>query len=87
MKLESQQSYISNPQFSGGVAITGSTGTSFQEGFGFIAGGLYVGQVGDLTVRTADGSILTFTSASGFIPGLIVAVSGSSTAGNIIALK
>jgi hypothetical protein len=31
--------------------------------------------------------VLTFVSASGFIPGLIAAVSGSTTAQNIIALK
>jgi hypothetical protein len=30
---------------------------------------------------------LTFVSASGFIPGLISAVSSSSTAGSIIGLK
>jgi hypothetical protein len=87
MKLESQQSYISNPQFSGGVAVQGTSGTEFQTGFGFIAGGLYVGEVGNLVVRTADGSILTFVSASGFIPGLITAVSGSTTANSIVALK
>lgn len=87
MKLESQQSVITNPQFTGGVQVYGVTGSSWQEGFGFIAGGLYVGQVGNLTVRTYDGSVLTFVSASGFIPGLIVAVSGSTTADSIIALK
>lgn len=87
MKLEAQNSYITNPQFTGGVEIFGVTGSAFQTGFGFIAGGLYVGQLGDLTVRTQDGSILTFVSASGFIPGLIAAVSASSTAANIIALK
>jgi len=87
MKLESQQSYVSNPQFSGGVQVFGVSGSAFVTGFGFIAGGLYVGQQGDLTVRTADGSILTFVSASGFIPGLITAVSGSTTAASIIALK
>jgi len=87
MKLETQNSYITNPQFVGGVEIFGVTGSAFQTGFGFVAGGLYVGQLGNLTVRTQDGSILTFVSASGFIPGLIAAVSASSTAANIIALK
>jgi hypothetical protein len=87
MKIESMQSYVTNPQFSGGIPVTGSVGTSWTNGFGFIAGGLYVGQTGDLTVRTVDGSVLTFVSASGFIPGLIVAVSGSTTAASIVALK
>jgi hypothetical protein len=40
-----------------------------------------------LVVKTVDGSVLTFVSASGFIPGLIAAVSASSTAGSIIALR
>ena len=40
-----------------------------------------------LVVKTVDGSVLTFVSASGFIPGLITAVSASSTAGSIIGLK
>lgn len=87
MKLESQNSYITNPQFTGGSPVIGVNGAEFQTGFGYIAGGLYVGEVGNLVVRTQDGSILTFVSASGFIPGLIAAVSGSTTAGSIIALK
>lgn len=91
MKLETQQSYISNPQFVGGVAVTptgsvvGVTPTNPQ--FGFVAGGVYVGGQGNLVVKTYDSSILTFVSASGFIPGIITAVSSSSTATNIIALK
>jgi hypothetical protein len=52
-----------------------------------VAGGLYVGGQGNLVVRTEDASVLTFVSASGFIPGLISAVSSSSTATNIIALR
>jgi hypothetical protein len=87
MKLESQNSYITNPQFTGGAPVFGVTGSAWETGFGFIAGGLYVGEIGDLVVRTQDGSILTFVSASGFIPGLIAAVSGSTTAGSIVALK
>jgi hypothetical protein len=93
MKLENQQSYINNPQFSGGVAVapTGSSAfdafNSNNPQFGFVAGGLYVGGQGNLVVKTYDSSVLTFVSASGFIPGLIAAVSSSSTATNIIALK
>lgn len=87
MKLEAQNSYITNPQFTGGEPVFGTTGSGWTDGFGYVAGGLYVGEVGNLVVRTADGSILTFVSASGFIPGLISAVSGSTTAGSIIALK
>jgi hypothetical protein len=86
-KIENQQNYITNPQFTGGQRVFGVTGSAWENGFGFLAGGLYVGEVGNLVVRTEDGSVLTFVSASGFIPGLITAVSGSTTAGSIIALK
>ena len=93
MKLENQQSYITNAQFSGGVAVipTGSSAfnafNSNNPQFGFVAGGLYVGGQGNLVVKTFDSSVITFVSASGFIPGLVAAVSSSSTATNIIALK
>jgi hypothetical protein len=93
MKLENQQSYINNPQFSGGVSVTPTGSSAFNvfnsnnPQFGFVAGGLYVGGQGNLVVKTYDSSVLTFVSASGFIPGLIAAVSSSSTATNIIALK
>ena len=86
-KLQNQQSYVTNAQFSGAEEIFGVTGSSWENGFGYIAGGLYVGEVGNITVRTVDGSVVTFVSASGFIPGLITAVSGSTTAGSIVALK
>ena len=93
MKLETQNSYITNPQFVGGVAVTPISGSAFASAnaeapqFGFVAGGLYVGTIGNLVVKTYDQSVLTFATASGFIPGIITAVSASSTAGNIIALK
>jgi hypothetical protein len=93
MKLETQSSYIANPQFVGGATVVPISGSAFDEvtpdnpQFGFVAGGLYVGTVGTLEVKSYDGSILTFVSASGFIPGIITAVSGSSTAQNIVALK
>ena len=93
MKLETQNSYITNPQFVGGVAVTAISGSAFASAsaenpqFGFVAGGLYVGTIGNLVVKTYDQSVLTFATASGFIPGIITAVSASSTAGNIIALK
>jgi hypothetical protein len=93
MKLETQNSYITNPQFVGGVAVTLISGSAFESAsaenpqFGFVAGGLYVGNTGDLVVKTYDQSVLTFTSASGFIPGIVCAVSSSSTARNIIALR
>ena len=85
-KLFNQQAYVENGQFSGGQNITLTTGSAFLNATGSY-GGLYVGLVGNLTVKTVDGSVLTFVSASGFIPGLIAAVSASSTAGSIIALK
>jgi hypothetical protein len=93
MKLETQNSYITNPQFVGGAAVAPISGSAFASAssenpqFGFVAGGLYVGKQGDLVVRTWDSSVLTFTSASGFVPGIFTAVSSSSTAQNIIALK
>jgi hypothetical protein len=93
MKLESQQNYVTNPQFVGGVAVTPVSGSAFVSAsdanpqFGFTAGGLYVGVIGSLTVKTYDNSVLTFSSASGFIPGIITAVSASSTADKIIALR
>ena len=93
MKLETQQSYVTNPQFIGGVnviPVSGSTFNNYNQAnpqFGFTAGGMYVGQIGDLVIKTYDNSVLTFVSASGFIPGIVTAVSASSTCGNIIALK
>jgi hypothetical protein len=93
MKLETQNSYVTNPQFVGGVAVSPISGSTFESAssdnpqFGFVAGGLYVGSVGDMTVKTYDGSILNFVEVSGFVPGIITAVSASSTAQNIIALK
>jgi len=93
MKLENQQSYITNAQFSGGEVVTPQGSEAFDgfngnnPQFGFVAGGLYVGGQGNLVVKTFDNSVLTFVSASGFVPGLIAAVSSSSTATNIIALK
>jgi hypothetical protein len=93
MKLETQNSYITNPQFVGGVAVTPISGSAFASAsaenpqFGFNAGGLYVGQLGSLVVKTWDQSVLTLVSASGFIPGIVCAVSASSTAASIIALK
>ena len=93
MKLETQESYITNPQFVGGTLVTPVSGSAFNSAnesnpqFGFVAGGLYVGQIGNLVVKTYDSSVITFVSASGFIPGIVCAVSSSSTAASIIALK
>jgi hypothetical protein len=93
MKLETQQSYVTNPQFVGGVAVIPTGSAAFASAsdanpqFGFTAGGLYVGQIGNLVIKTYDNSVITLVSASGFIPGIITAVSSSSTAASIIALK
>ena len=93
MKIENQQSYAENGMFSGGVSVTPTGSSAFNAfngdnpQFGFVAGGMYVGSIGNLVVRTVDGSVITFVSASGFVPGLIAAVSSSSTATNIVALK
>jgi hypothetical protein len=93
MKLETQNSYITNPQFVGGVTATFISGAAFNSAsaqtpqFGFVAGGLYVGNTGTLVAKTWDGSVVTLVSASGFIPGIFTAVSASSTANNIVALR
>lgn len=84
--ISNQKGYIENGQFTGGEAIPLTTGSAFADASGSY-GGLYVGLTGNLTVKTVDGSVLTFVSASGFIPGLISAVSASSTAGSIIGLR
>jgi hypothetical protein len=93
MKIENQQSYIENGMFSGAETVT-PVGPGTFEGynannpqFGFVAGGLYVGQIGNLTLKMVDGSVVEFVSASGFIPGFVSAVSSSSTADYIVALK
>jgi hypothetical protein len=83
-KILNQASYVENGQFSGGQTITGSNPIG---SLPFTAGGLYVGEVGNLVVKTVDNSIITFVSASGFIPGIITAVSSSSTAASIVALR
>lgn len=85
-KLFNQQAFVENGQFSGGTTVVATSGATFLNASGSF-GGLYVGEVGSLVVKTVDGSVLTFVSASGFIPGLISAVSSSSTAASIIALK
>jgi hypothetical protein len=93
MKLETQNSYITNPQFVGGAAVTPISGSTFASAssenpqFGFVAGGLYVGNTGTLVAKTWDGSVLTLVSASGFLPGIFTAVSSSSTANNVVALR
>jgi len=79
-----QNGYVENGQFDGGLAVTGSDPIG---SLPFLAGGLYIGQTGNLVAKTIDGSVLTFVSASGFIPGIFTAVSSSTTAGAIIALK
>lgn len=92
-KIINQQNFVENGQFSGGAAVTPTSGSTFVSAsfsnpqFGFVAGGLYVGGVGNLVVKTIDGSVLSFQNAFGFVPGLITAVSASTTATNIVALK
>lgn len=78
-----QRGYVENGQFAGGQNVTGSLSGTLP----FVAGGLYVGEVGTLVATTIDGSLITFVSASGFIPGIFTAISSSTTAGSIVALK
>jgi hypothetical protein len=81
--LTNQLGFVTNPQFSGGEAVTPLSGSSFAyENRGY--GGIYVGTPGTLVVKTINGNVITLVSASGFIPGLIGAVSSSSTAADII---
>ena len=93
MKLETQNSYITNPQFVGGVAVAPISGSAFASAsaqnpqFGFVAGGIYIGNTGTLVCKTWDGSVISLVSASGFIPGIFQSVSASSTALGIVALK
>jgi len=68
--------------------LAGGTGNSdYPYSFPFVAGGISLGQAGDLVATTIDGSELRFVSASGFIPGLFQSVSNATTAVNVIALK
>lgn len=83
-KIINQNGYVENGQFAGGLAVTGSDPIG---SLPFVAGGLYIGQTGNLVAQTIDGSVLTFVSASGFIPGIFTSVSSSTTAGAIIALR
>jgi hypothetical protein len=83
-KIFNEKGYVENGQFAGGLAVTGSDPIG---SLPFVAGGLYIGQTGTLVAQTIDGSVLTFVSASGFIPGIFTSVSSSTTAGAIIALK
>ena len=87
-KIFNQQSYVENGQFAGGISLTAPylSGSAFSDASASY-GGLYVGQAGNVTVKTIDGSVLTFVSASGFIPGLIAAVSSSTPESSIIALR
>jgi hypothetical protein len=92
-KIVNQQNFIENGQFSGGAAVTPTSGSTFNSAsfenpqFGFVAGGLYVGGIGTLVFKTADSSVLTFTNAFGYVPALVTAISASSTATSIVALK
>jgi hypothetical protein len=80
-KIFNQQAYPENGQFAGGQAVTASAGL-----LPFVAGGLYVGTIGDVSVQTIDGSEFTLVNISGFVPGLITRIT-AATASNIIALK
>lgn len=92
-KIQNREAYVENGMFSGAEVVVPVSGSSFDDAsgdnpqFGFVAGGLYVGGQGNLSLKTVDGSVVTFVSASGFIPGLVAAVSSSSTATEILALK
>jgi len=89
-KVFNQQSYAENGQFSGGANVLPTTGSLFNSetgSFGFVAGGLYVGNAGTLIARTVDGSVITFESASGFLPGMFTSFSTASSAGAVVAFR
>jgi hypothetical protein len=70
-------------QFTGG---SGASNWPYQ--LPFTAQGLYVGMIGNVKGTTIDGSIVTFVSASGFIPGLFTGITqAGTTALSIVALK
>lgn len=81
-KIFNEQSFVENGQFSGGQLVTSGNLT-------FLAGGLYVGTIGDVEVVTADGSQFVLKNISGFVPGLIaqVVTGSNTTASDIIALR
>lgn len=81
----SLKGYFQTQTYIGGEVVTSLSGSDFEiTQLGYQA--LYVGSVGSLVVKTFDGSVITFASASGFIPVAVNAVSASSTAANIIGL-
>jgi len=82
-KIFNQKAYVINSQFSGGEVVTPTSGSSFGSS-DKLYGGLYVGTFGDLTVKTVDNSVITLKNVSGFVPGLVTAVSSSSTAADIV---
>lgn len=81
--VNGNQISVSGSQLGGG---SGVSNWPYRFNFG-VAQGLYLGQAGNLVATTIDGSILSFVSASGYVPGLFTAISSSSTAQAIIALK
>lgn len=81
--INNQKSYIVNSQFSGGETIQFASGSGFAAS-GKVYGGIYVGTYGDVTLKTIDNSVITLVGVSGFVPGLITAVSSSSTASDIV---
>ena len=81
----SLKGYFQTLTYIGGEAITPLSGSDFEiTRAGYQA--VYVGTPGALVVKTFDGSVLTFASASGLIPIAVNAVSASSTAADIIGL-
>lgn len=76
-----------NISVSGSALTSGAGASNWPYYFPFVAQGLYVGLIGNLTGTTIDGSVVTFVSASGFIPGLFKSVQPTTTALSIVALK
>jgi hypothetical protein len=81
-KIFNERGFTENGQFSGGEAVTSGN-------LSFLAGGLYVGTIGDVEVVTADGSQFVLKNVAGFVPGIIkqVVTGSNTTASDIIALR
>jgi hypothetical protein len=82
-KIINQKNNVINSQFSGGEAVSFASGSGFIES-NKLYSGLYVGTYGNITIKTIDNSVITLKNISGFVPGLISAVSASSTASDIV---
>ena len=74
---------VATTAFATGSAYAKSTITSPQAG-AVSTGGVWVGNLGTLVAKTANGETITMISASGYIPVALTSVSGSSTCSGVV---